>query len=236
MIPIKCIIVDDEYPARILMKNYIDKLPQLELIGSFQSPVEVMASIDFNSIDLMFLDIQMPDITGIEFVKSLKVKPAVVFTTAYPDYALEGYNLDVMDYLVKPIAFNRFLQTVNKASEWINIKGNAKSIGHLTEISKEYISVKADHKIYRVHFDDILYIEGLAEYVSFYTTKGKIITLESLKNLEIQLPAQQFVRVHKSYIVNKKKVNFLYGNQLEINGVFIPLGKSYKEEAIKVLF
>jgi two-component system, LytTR family, response regulator len=229
---IKCLIIDDEYPARVLLSDYISKIPQLTLNGTCKNPMDAINILNEQGIDLIFLDIQMPQLTGIELLKSLQHKPLVIFTTAYPDYALEGYELNVTDYLLKPIAFDRFVQAVNKV---ISIVGEKSVYSQLKE-EKNYITVKADHKLYRLQLKDILYIEGLREYVTFFTAQGKIITLESLKNLEAMLPSGTFIRVHKSFIVNKEKVKVLYGNQLEIEGRQIPIGKLYKDDVIKMIF
>ncbi len=234
---VTCAIIDDEYPARILLGDYVKRIPYLELTGTFKNPMAAMAGLQESPADLLFLDIQMPELTGVEFLRSMPQKPVVIFTTAYPDYALEGYELDVCDYLLKPIAFERFVQAANKAAELIRLRRNVPGAAPEPIIQNEgYISVKADHKIYRIGYSEILYIEGLREYVTFHTGQGKIVALESLKNLEEILPSERFMRVHKSYIVNRRKVISLYGNQLEIGKTTIPIGKSYKEEVVKNLF
>lgn len=202
--------------------------------------MEAMQALRENNIDLMFLDIQMPDLTGVEFLKTLNNKPVVIFTTAYQEYALEGYELDVIDYMLKPISFERFIQGVNKAMDLISLK-NQKSTKDTIESKPEnreadFINLKADYKIYKVKLDDILFIEGLKEYVTFHTESRKYIVLESLKNLEIKLPSNKFIRVHKSYIVNIEKIDSLYGNTIEIGENEIPIGKSYSEDVKKKLF
>ena len=235
---INCIIVDDELYARKLLAGYVEKIPGLELKSQCKNSMEAMQALNNDKIDLMFLDIQMPDLTGVEFLKTLPRKPVVIFTTAYHDYALEGYELDVIDYMLKPISFERFLKGVNKAFDFINIKKNRFEI-HITEKStteKDYINLKADYKIYKVKLNDILYIEGLREYVTFRTKERKYIVLESLKHLEEILPSSKFMRVHKSYIINSEKVNSLYGNIIEIGEQEIPIGKSYAEEVKRTLF
>jgi DNA-binding LytR/AlgR family response regulator len=227
---LNCLVVDDEQLARELLGDYISKVPFLDLKGSVKNPVEVAGILESVSIDIIFLDIQMPDITGIELLKTLNQKPVVVFTTAYSEYAIEGYELDVLDYLVKPFSFERFLKAVNKAAEMVRLKRNTES----PPVDPEYISINADHKIYRVRIDEILYIEGLREYVSYYTPAKRIITLASLKNLEESLPAKKFLRVHKSYIVPIDKVKALEGNMLDIGVKKIPIGRSYREEVFKI--
>ncbi len=233
---IQCIIIDDEYPARVLLKDYIQKVSFLKLTGAFKNPVEALSKIQSEPIDLIFLDIQMPELSGIEFLKSFPKKVNVILTTAYSEYALTGYELNVLDYLLKPISFERFVLAVNKAADIIRLQNDAKGSDGEGSVEKKYITVKADHKIIKIFVDDILYIEGLREYVTFYTKNEKIVTLESLKNLENKLPAMKFIRVHKSFIINKDRVKSLYGNQLEIEGKFIPIGKSYKDEVVRNVF
>ncbi len=233
---IRCLIIDDEYPARVLLKDYIQKMSFLKLTGSFKNPVEALSKIQSEPVDLIFLDIQMPELSGIEFLKSFPNKTNVILTTAYSEYALTGYELNVLDYLLKPISFERFVLAVNKAADIIRLQNDVKEPGRQEAEEKKFITVKADHKIIKISTDDIIYIEGLREYVTFYTKNEKIVTLESLKNLESKLPATKFIRVHKSFIINKDRVKSLYGNQLEIEGKFIPIGKSYKEDVVKNVF
>ena len=228
---VNCIIIDDEYLARTLLEDYIGKLPSLVLAAKCQSATEAMEVLQNEPVDLMFLDVQMPDLTGIDFLKSLKNKPVVVFTTAYPEYALDGYALDVIDYLLKPISFERFVQSVNKATEQIKLM-KVQDI----DKAKKYITLRAEHRIHKVNHDNILYIEGLKEYVIFHLKEGKrIITLETLKNLEEKLP-DSFLRIHRSYIVNKNDVKSLYGNMVEIGDHRIDIGKTYKEKVVSQLF
>jgi DNA-binding LytR/AlgR family response regulator len=164
----------------------------------------------------------------------MKHKPEVILTTAYSEYALEGYALDVLDYLVKPFPFDRFLTAVNKAKDIIDLRRKAEM--QKAGFKEEYITVHADHKIYRLKLNDILYIEGLKEYVSYFTASQRIIALESLKNLEKKLPPEQFIRIHKSYIVPINKIRSVEGNQVEIGDKKIPIGRSYKEEVMAILF
>lgn len=234
---IRCLIVDDEQYARKLLADYVTKLPELDLIAQCRNSMEAMSVLNNETIDLMFLDIQMPDLTGIDLLKSLPSKPLVIFTTAYSEYAVEGYQLDVIDYMVKPIAFDRFVQGVNKAVERMKLKARAESLTLSREVkTDEFINLKADYKIYKVRINDILYIEGLREYVSFYTSERRYIVLESLKNLEARLSSEQFMRVHKSYIVNTLKIDSLHGNTIEIGKKEIPIGMSYSAEVKEKLF
>jgi len=232
---IRCVIVDDEHLARTLLEEYVKKLPQLQLVATCKNPLEAMEVMQREVVDLMFLDIQMPELTGVEFLKSMVVKPAVVFTTAYSEYALEGYQLDVVDYLVKPFPFERFLKAVNKASELIRLKklDEEQSPAQLLD---GFIVVHADRKIYKIGLDEIKYIEGLKEYVSYYTEEKRIIALESLKRLEDILPSDRFMRVHRSYIVPIGRIKKMDGNQLEIGGKLVPVGRSYREVVLRKVF
>ncbi len=228
---IKCLIADDEFLSLNLLNSYVDQIPNLQLIKRCNNAIELLDVINNNSIDLIFMDIQMPQLTGIDFVKSLKgQQPLIIFTTAYPNYALEGFELGVVDYLVKPFSFERFVQAVNKAADRL------KNTSNTTIKAKDYIFVKADHKHLKINFDDILFIEGLKEYVSFYTKdKKRIITLEALKNLEDMLPKEKFIRVHKSYIVSINEIISINGNTIEIKEKEIPLGGVYKENIEKII-
>jgi DNA-binding LytR/AlgR family response regulator len=237
---INCLIVDDEQYARKLLEGYVDKHPDLELGGLCKNSMEAMQQLNQQQIDLMFLDIQMPDLTGIDFLKTLTHKPLVIFTTAYQEYALDGYELDVIDYMLKPISFERFLKGINKALEHLRMKthgpGTTVTGPQPDEGPADYINIKADYKVYRMKHDAILFIEGLKEYVTFYSSERKYIVLESLKRLETVLPSKTFLRVHKSYIVNVSKVEALYGNMIEIGKHQIPIGKSYAEQVKSRLF
>ncbi len=230
----RCIIVDDEKLARTLLEEYISKFPLLEIAALCKDPMEALETLQEEPIDLMFLDIQMPELTGIEFLKTLQKKPVVIFTTAYSEYALEGYQLDVIDYLLKPFSFERFSKAVNKAMEYIKLQESVKTGEKYRE--KEFIPVHADHKIYKVLLDDIEYIEGLREYVSYFTKEKRIIALESLKRLEELLPSDRFIRTHRSYIVPIRKIRAVEGNQVEIGGKKLPIGRSYKEEVMRRIF
>jgi DNA-binding LytR/AlgR family response regulator len=231
-----CLIVDDEQLARRLLKEFVSKIPMLELKGMCKSPLEAMDILSSQHIDIMFLDIQMPDITGVEFIKSLQHKPATIFTTAYSEYALEGYQLDVIDYLVKPFPLDRFIKAVNKAIEYIDLKRNATNSNQQKDTDSNHLLLHADHKIYKVALDDIKYIEGLKEYVSYYTSEKRIIVLQSLKSIEESLPSDKFIRVHRSYIVPINKIKTLDGNQVQIGDKLIPIGRSYKEDVMKRVF
>ncbi|MEZ4888784.1 MAG: LytTR family DNA-binding domain-containing protein [Chitinophagales bacterium] len=229
----QCLIVDDEYLALQLLESYISKIPSLQLIDKCSNALQALEVLRNQTIDLLFLDIQMPDLTGLELLKTLPHPPMVIFTTAYSDYAIEGYELNVLDYLLKPIAFERFVKAVNKAKTLFTLQNKDISIQNNSITSNEpiknYMMVKADYKNLKVRFEDILYIEGLKEYVSIYTSTGKrIITHSTMKNMESNLPPHQFMRIHKSYIISLPKVEAIVGNMIEINKQEIPIGRSYR--------
>lgn len=238
---INCLIIDDEEPARRLIENYIKRLPHLEIVEKCASPLKAMEVMQNNKVDLLFLDIQMPDLTGVEFLKTLSHRPLVIFTTAYKDYALEGYELDVVDYLLKPFRFERFVQAVNKASNLLrqsdsSIPEKHPATGEEKKEDKNYVLVKSDFKVFRIFYSDILFIESMKEYVAYHTPKGRTLSLGSLKSLEDELPSDLFMRIHKSYIVNKTKVSALEGNMVHVDEKKLPIGSSYRKEVMEVMF
>ena len=231
-----CIIVDDEQLARELLKEFVSKTPLLKLLGLYKNPIEAMSILKSGQVDILFLDIQMPEINGVDFLKTIGNKPCTIFTTAYSEFALEGYELEVTDYLVKPFSFERFLQAVNKATRQVDLERRDTGSAESPSVSKDYILLHADHKIYKVALDDIQYIEGLKEYVSYYTEDKRIIVLQSLRSIEENLPSEDFIRVHRSYIVPIRKISALEGNQISVGGKLIPIGRSYRESVIQRVF
>ena len=231
------IVVDDEYLAQKLLQDYVSKVDSLRLVATCSNAFEAMEALKNNRVDIMLLDIQMPDLTGLELVKSLENKPAVIFTTAYSEYAVDAFNLAVSDYLLKPFDFPRFIQAINKAI------GNVKPLDGIAEqtaidtISKsnDFITVKADYKLYKINYDDLLFIEGQHEYVTFHTTQRRITALFALKDLEELLPKDRFVRVHKSYIVSFKHIQDLDKSEVTVAGTKIPVGASYRDELLSRL-
>lgn len=232
----KCIVVDDEALARKLLEKYIGQIPNLELVAMCKNPMEAAAVLQKEQIDVMFLDIQMPQITGISFLKSLNQKPYVVFTTAYEQYALEGYTLDVVDYLLKPFNFERFFQAVNKVSERLQTSQTVIAKATKEENPKDYILVKSEHRVHRIKFSDIDFIESMQAYVAFHINGKRILSLNTMKKLEKELPTNQFIRIHKSYIVAIHKVELLEGNQVVIGKEKLPIGASYRERVMKTVF
>ncbi len=232
---IKTLLVDDEYLALNLLEEFSRKVPDLEVVDKVKSPMKALDILNQKKIDLLFLDIQMPTLSGNNLLKTLNNPPLTIFTTAYSDYAIEAFELNAIDYLPKPFSFERFLQAVNKAKEQLYLRHPQQEV-ILPSTSKDFFSIKVDGKIVKVHFDDILYVEGLKEYVRFVCRDARLVTLESLKNLEAILPADNFIRVHKSFIVAKNKVQSLDGNQLEIGSHKVPISRSKREEIVAWLF
>ncbi len=228
----RCIVADDEQLARALMESYVAKVPFLELVASCKNGIEVNEVLQNEEVDLLITDIQMPELLGTDLVKSLSNPPLIIFTTAYKDYAIEGFELNAIDYLLKPFAFERFLTAVNKAKEHFDSHQEHQDVS----LKKDYLTIKADHKLYKVLYTDIKFIEGQREYVSFHTPNGRITALLSLKKLEEDLPSSIFIRCHKSYIINKQMVSTLEGNALVIQDKSIPIGQSYKEKVVKEVF
>lgn len=239
----KIILVDDEPLALEVLETHFANIPDIEIVAKCKNALEANEVLNKTSVDLMFLDIQMPQLTGIDFLKTLSKPPLVVFTTAYSKYAMEGYEYNVLDYLLKPIAFDRLFKTINKARERLNLvsKSDNGLISHATEqaIEQEYMFVKSDKKLIKIKYDDIIYIEGLKDYVIIKQDTGRIITLQTMKSLEEKLPREKFVRIHRSYIANLERIKSIEGNMLEITekGQFkhLPIGKNYKDELLEVI-
>lgn len=237
---IKTLLVDDEYLALNLLETFILETPELEIVDKVKSPVKALEILSQSRIDLLFLDIQMPTLSGNNLLRTLPRPPVTIFTTAYADFAVEAFNLNVADYLLKPFSFERFLQAVNKAKERLRenpvpLTGASLPLAGAEE-NREFFSVKVDGKVVKVRYEDILFIEGLKEYVRIVCRDARYVTLESLKNLEELLPQSHFVRVHKSYIVAKDKVQALDGNLLEIQKHKIPISRTKRDEVVQEVF
>ena len=212
------------------MIEYVKKVPSLNLIEAFSNPLAAMETLRSASIDVLFLDVQMPEITGISLLKILTKRPLVVLTTAYSHYALEGYELDVADYLLKPITFERFLKSIDKITQRLDSAPAVQSSSVEQAITPPaFIFVKDGTKLVKVKLDEILYIEGLKDYVTIHTIHQKIVTLQRLKSLEEQLPADKFIRVHNSYIVSLDAINVIQKNEIQIKGVTLPIGDTYRK-------
>ncbi|HYF30856.1 MAG TPA: LytTR family DNA-binding domain-containing protein [Chitinophagaceae bacterium] len=227
---IRCIVTDDEPIARKGLQGYIEKIDFLELVAVCENALELNSALKQQPTDLLFLDIEMPYMTGIDFMKNLSNPPKVIFTTAYDKYAIQGFELEVLDYLLKPISFERFVKAANKAYEYfkMNIAAQAGS-----GAEPDHLFVKADNKLEKVRFDEILFIEALENYVGIYTTAKKIITHSTLKALQEKLPPQRFIQPHKSYLVAIDKINSIEGNILHIQQYQVPISKYQKEELLE---
>lgn len=234
---IRCLVIDDELPARGILKKHITGVEALELCGTCSHAVEAISFLNKQSIDLMFLDIQMPHLLGTDFIRTLKHPPKVIFTTAYRKYALEGFELDAVDFLLKPISFERFLKAVNKVLQ-INLLGNAAAPTPTESHSESippFLYFRADRKMVKVLFNDILYIEGLDDYIKIITTSKTIVTKHLLSSLEEMLPSNEFVRIHKSFIIAINKIESFNADSVEISKKEIPIGRIFKFNLNKIL-
>ena len=227
---LNCLIVEDEPLARKLMTDYVRKISYLNLVDACSSPLAAMEILRQQSIDLLFLDIQMPEITGISLLKALQKKPMVVLTTAYSEYALEGYELDVVDYLLKPITFERFLRAVEKASQRRTAPAQQVVEKPVTaDSSQPFVFVKDGTKMVKVRWEDILYVEGLKDYVTIHTKQQKVVTLQRLKALEDQLPSDKFIRIHNSFIVAVDAIEVIHKGEVQIGNALIPISDTYRK-------
>jgi DNA-binding LytR/AlgR family response regulator len=225
-VKIRCIVTDDEPIARKGLQGYIEKIDFLELVAVCENAIELNSVLKQQPVDLLFLDIEMPYMTGIELLKNLSSPPKVIFTTAYDKYALQGFELEVLDYLLKPVSFERFLKAANKAYDYFKLlEAGAQRADHLF--------VKADSKLEKVRFEEILFVEALENYIGIYTINKKIITHSTLKAFQEKLPQQQFIQPHKSYIVAMDKINSIEGNVLHVQQYQVPISKYQKEEVLE---
>jgi two-component system LytT family response regulator len=238
---IRCLIVDDEPLALQILEDYLSKIPFLQLVKATTNPIEALTLVQTGNVDLVFLDVQMPELTGIQFLRISNGKAKVILTTAYPQYALEGYELDVIDYLLKPIAFDRFFKSVQKAQAVLQPQmasakpTQAEPVHPQQDFLSDFIFVKTEHKIQKVYLNDILFIEGLKDYISIFTPAERIITLQNMKKMEDALPPKHFIRVHKSYIVSINKIDSIERSRICIRDKIIPVGDTYREEFFKII-
>ena len=221
---LKCVIVDDEPMAREIIASYIDKSPNLELLESCKNASEAIVFMQDYKADLFFLDINMPEINGLSLAKIINSKGQIIFTTAYRDYAVDGFNLNVVDYLLKPISFDRFLEAVQKVSTPEIIKND-----------NDFMFVRADRKMVKIDFNSILYIESLSDYVKIFTTEKTIVIRETISSLQEKLPAKKFIRIHRSFIISLKKIDSYTNEFIEINQKALPISRSYKESVLQKL-
>lgn len=221
----RCVIVDDEPLAVALLVQYVEKVPGLTVVFRTTHVLEALQVIEKGEADLLFLDIHMPELSGMQFMKIIGNRCKVILTTAYTEYALEGYEHDVVDYLLKPFSFDRFMMAVVKAKERLEQKqaATAKEV-------PDHIFIRAEYRIQKIDLATIFYIEALRDYIAFHTPAGKILSLESMKKMEATLPAGIFIRIHKSYIINRNKIEFLDRGKVVINGQYLPVGETYREK------
>jgi two-component system LytT family response regulator len=237
---IRCLVVDDEPLALHILEDYISKIPFLQLVKATTNPIEALSLVQNNDVDLVFLDVQMPELTGIQFLKIANGKAKVILTTAYSQYALEGYELDVVDYLLKPIAFDRFYKSVQKVQSIIHPSAVPAAApvpepAQQQDLLNDFIFVKTEHKIQKVYLHDILFIEGLKDYISIYTPTERIITLQIMKKMEDALPEKHFIRVHRSYIVALNKIDSIERSRIWIKDKIIPVGDTYRDPFFKII-
>ena len=238
---IKVMIVDDEFPARKLLSDYVSKFTNLELVGTYGDAISATSVLQQTSVDLIFLDIQMPEMTGLDFIKSLERKPMFIFTTAYSDYAIESYDLGATYYLLKPISFPNFAKAINKVMEQYELRkattavDTVKGVANTAKQDKDFLMVKADYKLYKINFSDLIYVEGQSEYVTFHMVDKKVTAYYSLKKLEEELPADMFARIHKSYIVALNRIEAIEGNMVVVNKEKLAIGKNYKDAFLQML-
>jgi DNA-binding LytR/AlgR family response regulator len=232
MAVIRCAVVDDEPLALGLMASYVKKTPFLELVGAYSSAVQAMQEMHYHPVDLVFLDIQMPELNGLDYSRMIPAQTRVVFTTAFNQYALDGYKVNALDYLLKPISYPDFLQAANKAQEWFKLVEQSKQ-PEKTEKENDIqsIFVKSDYKLIQIELKNILYVEGLKDYVKIYEENATrpVMSLMSMKAMEDMLPSDRFIRVHRSYIVQKEKIRIIEHNRIVFGNTYIPIGDSYKQ-------
>lgn len=229
---IKCLIVDDEPPARDILRRYVAEIPSLQLVGECSNAIQAFTFLREKSVDLVFLDIRMPQLNGNEFLKTLRNPPAVIFTTAFPEYAIESYELDVVDYLLKPIPFDRFLKAVNKVGE-ATATSNSKWPEETR--SESFVYFRADRKMVKVMLSDIIVVESMRDYVKIKTVQGTIITKQSITSVEAMLPDRQFLRTHRSYIVSLLHIRSYTNELIELDKREIPIGKLYRTGVLRAL-
>jgi len=228
---LNCVIIDDEPLARELLKSYVEKTPFLKLTGSYDNAKDAIRDLIENPVHLIFLDIQMPDMNGVDFARMIPTSTKVIFTTAFQQYAIEGFRVEALDYLMKPINYTEFLESANKALAWFQVR-EKKAEPNEQEGEKDFIYVKADYKLVQIKFDDIIYIEGLKDYLKIYLRNSQrpVLTLVSMKSMEERLPSPRFLRVHRSYIVQTSMIQTIDKGQIVFDKVRIPISDSYRPE------
>jgi DNA-binding LytR/AlgR family response regulator len=229
---IRCIIIEDERLAQDVIKNHLQKAGRFKLIGTYRNAVEAKEALEKEEVDLIFLDIQLPGMTGLNFLRSLSNPPFVVFTTSYPEYALESYEFNVIDYLLKPVSYERFSKTVDKIIDGKIFKAPTSEI---KTSYREHIFIRSDSKFFRVSFSDIIYIEGMKDYLKIHTTEHDIVTHQTMAEMENILPPGQFIRIHKSYIIAVARIRAVFGNSVDMGKTQLPIGLNHKENIMRYI-
>jgi two-component system, LytTR family, response regulator len=227
---LKCIIVEDETLAQDVICNHLARIDRLELTGIYRTAPEALPALESGEVDIMFLDIRLPGMSGLHFLRMLSDPPLVVLTTAYAEYALESYEFNVIDYLLKPISFERFAKAVNKI-----LDGRLYTVAEKPAEGKDHIFIKSNSKFFRVGFSEIIYVEGMKDYLKIHTADFTLVTHQTMSELEKQLPARQFIRVHRSYLVAVRQIRAIFGNSIELGKVTIPIGLNYKEGVMNLV-
>lgn len=228
---INCLLIDDEPLALKILEDFLDKIPFMNLVGKYEEPLKALPTIEAGSVDLLFLDIRMPDISGIDFLKSLSTKPEVIFTTAFSEYAMNGFELNALGYLLKPISFEKFLQACNRAKEFIESKKKKSAP------AKDYFFINASHKLHKIFYSDILYLEGFKDYTKVHlkTSTTPLLVLYNLKYFETILDGTEFVRVHRSFIVPVRMLNTISRKSVTIGNKNIPVSDNYREKFFSII-
>src|ERR1700744_101990 len=227
---LSCIIVDDEPVARKILHEFVEQVPFLDLHGKFENAMKTEEFLKHNTTDIIFLDIEMPKVSGLQLLQKLNIESMVILTTAFPRYALEGYELDIIDYLLKPFAFNRFLKAVQKAKDYYQMK----SVANVTS-QPSYIFIRSEKRIEKIELNNILYAESLGNYVSIYTENKKMVAYLTMKSLESQLPLNEFIKIHQSYLVNSSKIDAIEGTEIKIGSRSLPMSRNYREMVMKIV-
>jgi DNA-binding LytR/AlgR family response regulator len=227
---LSCIIVDDEPVARRILHEFVEQIPFLDLHGKFENAMKAEVFLKTKAVDLIFLDIEMPKISGLQFLHKMEIDSMAILTTAFPQYALAGYELDIIDYLLKPFAFSRFLKAVHKAKDYYEMKTRLSGT-----LPSSYIFIKSEKRIEKIELNDILYAESVGNYVSIFIENKKIIAYLTMKSLESQLPTSQFIKIHQSFLINGSRIDAIDGNEVEIGGKFLPISRNCREQVMKIV-
>lgn len=227
---LSCMIVDDEPVARKILQEFVEQVPFMDLQGKFENAIKAEAFLQSNTVDIILLDIEMPKVSGLQFLQKMNLESMVILTTAFPQYALEGYELNIIDYLLKPFAFSRFLKAVHKAKDFHEIKTRQSS----TPVSS-YIFIKSEKRIEKVELSDILFAESVGNYVSIFTERKRIMAYLTMKSLESQLPSTEFIKIHQSYLVNATKIQAIEGNEIRISSHSLPMSRNHRETVMKIV-